>query len=132
MFIELLDGHDIQGCTSLRLHTMQLDPTMVREQITSHVFAALSVPITRTAHAEVSFVVADKEPRTIGLYTALEAVDAGFLKRNEIPESSLMMQTNGLNGLQYIGDDWTGMLDFFAPSVSRRRRSKIASSHLPS
>ncbi|QDV42662.1 CotH protein [Stieleria neptunia] len=88
------------------LHTMQFDQTMLRERITSHVFASLDVAVTRTAHAELSLKVGKQKPEFVGLYTILEAVDATFLSRNGIPQSSLLSQTNGLNTIRYTGDRW--------------------------
>lgn len=116
MFIQLLDGHDIQGVTSFRLHTMQFDQTMLRERITSHVFASLDATVTRTAHAELSLKVGRKKPELIGLYTILEAVDATFLSRNGIPESSLVSQTNGLNTIRYAGESWNSYVRTFRSS----------------
>ncbi len=106
MFAECLDGKNIDGVTSFRLHTMQLDQTLLRERIAAHVFASIEATVTRTAHAEVSIVVGDSEPNFIGLYTILEAVDASFLARNNIPESSLLLQINGVNTIAYAGNDW--------------------------
>ncbi len=113
MFVELLDGQTIQGATVFRLHTMQFDPTMMRERIAARVFAAMHVPVPRVVHAEVQVAVSDQEPRSLGLYTAIEALDAGFLKRNQIPDTSLVMQTDGLNSIQYIGDEWTAYAPLF-------------------
>ncbi|MEO9932678.1 DUF7133 domain-containing protein [Rhodopirellula bahusiensis] len=116
MFIQLLDGHDIQGVSSFRLHTMQFDQTMLRERITSHVFASLDATVTRTAHAELSLKVGNKKPEFIGLYTILEAVDATFLSKNGIPETWLVSQTNGLNTIRYAGENWNAYARTFRSS----------------
>jgi putative membrane-bound dehydrogenase-like protein len=113
LFLELLDGEPIAGSTRFRLHTMQFDPTMLRERVAAHVFAAMHVPVSRVMHAEVELVVGGKEPRSIGLYAALEAVDAALLSRNEMPATSLMIQTNGLNTIQHFGDEWTAYAPLF-------------------
>lgn len=116
MFIQLLDGHDFRGVTSFRLHTMQFDQTMLRERIASHVFASLNATVTRTAHAELSLKVGKQEPEFVGFYTILESVDANFLRRNGIPESSLLSQTNGLNTIRYAGDQWNAYAPTFRNS----------------
>ena len=113
MFLELLEGEPIEGSRRFRLHTMQFDPTMLRERVAAHVFAKMNVPVSRVIHAEVELVVGEQEPRRIGLYAALEAVDTEFLTRSEIPAMSLMMQINGLNSIQYIGDEWAAYAPLF-------------------
>ena len=113
LFLELLEGKPIEGSRRFRLHAMQFDPTMLRERVAAHVFAKMKVPVSRVIHAEVELVVGEQEPQRIGLYTALEAVDAELLTRNEIPAMSLMMQINGLNSIQYIGDEWTAYSPLF-------------------
>lgn len=105
LFLELLEGEPIEGSRRFRLHAMQFDPTMLRERVAAHVFAKMKVPVSRVIHADVELVVGEQEPRRIGLYMALEAVDAECLTRNEIPAMSLMMQINGLNSIQYIDDE---------------------------
>ncbi|MEO1618015.1 MAG: CotH kinase family protein, partial [Planctomycetota bacterium] len=127
MFIQLLDGHDIKGVTSFRLHTMQFDQTMLRERITSHVFASLDATVTRTTHAELSLKVGEKEPKFIGLYTILEAVDAPFLRRNGIPKSSLALQTIGLNTIRYAGESWNAYVRTFRSSKrpSEKQQTRI-------
>ena len=117
MYLSLLDDGAIQGCTSFRLHTMQFDPTMVRERVAAFVFAELKVPVPRICHAEIQLKVGEAEPVPVGLYTVLEPVDEHFLSRHEIPRSSLVLQTNGLNSFQYLGEDWAA----YAPLVRARR-----------
>ena len=117
MYLSLLDEGAIQGCKSFRLHTMQFDPTMLRERVAAFVFAELKVPAPRTCHAEIQLKVGEAEPVPVGLYTVLEPVDEHFLSRNAIPESSLVLQTNGLNTLQYLGEHWAA----YAPLVRARR-----------
>lgn len=106
MYVELLDGHKIVGASSFRLHTMQFDPTMLRERVGSHVYTSFKANATRSTHAELSFVVGDKEAEHIGLYTVLESVDGNFLKQKGIQESSLLIRTRGLTTIQYLGNDW--------------------------
>lgn len=127
MFIQLLDGHNIHGVTSFRLHSMQFDQTMIRERIASHVFASLDAAVTRTAHAELNLAVGDEEPEFIGLYTILEAVDASFLKRNIVSEPTLLMQTNGLNAFQYVGENWPAYARMFRMSqpASEKQQRRI-------
>ncbi|MEW4530183.1 CotH kinase family protein [Maioricimonas sp. JC845] len=127
MFIQLLDGHDIEGVTSFRLHTMQFDPTMLRERISAHVFASLDAPVTRTAHAELSLQVGDGASTVIGLYTILEAVDASFLKRNGIPETALPIQTSGLSTIRHAGDNWGAYALMFRTGriPDRQQRDRI-------
>lgn len=106
-------GRSILGCKSFRLHTMQFDPTMMRERVTAHIFDRMKVSAPRIGHAEVSMVSGASEPTVLGLYTILESVDESFLKRNDIPSDSLVMQTNGLNSIQYVGNEWSAYAPLF-------------------
>ncbi|QEG43817.1 CotH protein [Roseimaritima ulvae] len=126
MFVELLQGHEIQGVRRFRLHTMQFDPTLMRERLAAHVFASLQATVTRTAHAELSLVVGDQQADLIGLYTVAEAVDEHFLTRHHIAETSLRMQTNGLGTIRFAGENWSAYAPMFrthgVPSQQQQRR----------
>lgn len=126
MFLAMLDEANIQGSSSFRLHTMQFDPTMLRERITTFVFARLSVPVPRICFAEVQLKVGETEPVRIGLYAAKESVGEQFLKRNAISPAAFVMQTNGLGSLQYLGEEWTAYAPLFranrAPTKSEQDR----------
>ena len=113
MHLTLAEGRSILGSKSFRLHTMQFDPTMMRERVTAHIFDRMKVPAPRVGHAEVSMASGVSEPKLQGLYTILESVDESFLMRNAIPSDSLVMQTNGLNSIQYIGNEWTAYAPHF-------------------
>ena len=127
MFVELLDGKSIQGATAFRLHSMVFDATLMRELSATHVFADLEVPVPRSTHAEVTFAVRGSPSQKLGLYTALEVVDAALLKRSQISEESLILQINGLSSLQYVGDEWTAYAPLFrgARPPSRAQQERI-------
>lgn len=69
-------GRRIFGLSGLVLNNMVDDPTMLRENLASRVYAALSVPSPRASHAEV-FVNGER----FGLYALLEPVDELLLAR---------------------------------------------------
>lgn len=125
IFVELLEGYHINGGASFRLHTMQLDQTMMRERIASHVSASLGATVTQAAHAELSMVVGNKQSEFIELYTILEAVDESFLRQNDIPDSSLLIQTNGLNAIQYVGNDWTPYAQLFRTNRTPSKEQQV-------
>ena len=115
LFVSLLDENRIQGSRSFRLHTLQFDPTLLRERVSTFVFASLKVPVPRVTHAEVNFKVGSSQPQLLGLYTAVEAVDEEFLNRNGISSTALLLQSNGLNSITYVGDEWTAYAPLFRP-----------------
>ena len=127
MFVELLDDKTIQGAEAFRLHPMVFDTTLMREIVATHLFAELRVPVPRSTHAELSLRVRGGEPQKLGLCTALEVVDAEFLKRLEISPETLILQINGLNSLQYLGAEWTTYTPMFrgTPLPNEAQRARI-------
>jgi putative membrane-bound dehydrogenase-like protein len=113
MMVELVDGETIDGHSAFRLHTMQFDPDLVRERIAAHMYSALKVPVTRVGHVQVEFVIGDNAPQSLGLYAVVEVVSGDFLANNGIATTSLVMQFNGLNSIQYLGDEWSAYAPMF-------------------
>ncbi len=127
LFFEVSGDETIDGAKRFRLHTMQFDPTMLRERTAVHLFAGLQVPIPRVIHAEVRFKIGEREPHYLGLYTLLEAVDENLLQRHGIPAESVRLQINGLQSIQYLGDEWSLYAPFFRSvgPVNRTEQRRI-------
>jgi len=70
-------GQDFLGFQSLVLDNLTQDPTMMKERLSMLMFRKMELPAPRVAHARlfVNGVYA-------GLYTIVEPIDDGFLKRN--------------------------------------------------
>jgi putative heme-binding domain-containing protein len=102
--------------SAFKFHNLQFDPTMVRERVAVGVANMLQVPAPRIAHVEISLRVGQAEPRYLGLYTMLEAIDDAFLQRNKIDSDAVRLQTNGLGSLQYLGEEWTPYESLFRAS----------------
>lgn len=76
-FDKLVKGRRVHGLAGFALNNLVEDPTMVREQLASRVFASMGVPAPRTGFAEV-FINDER----FGLYATVEQVDEGFLLRH--------------------------------------------------
>ncbi len=125
----LLDVSGVVGTlgSAFKFHNLQFDPTMVRERVAVSVAGLLKVPAPRITHVEIHLRVGQAEPRYIGLYTMLEAIDDAFLLRNKIGADSVRLQTNGLGSLQYLGDQWTPYESLFRVSrpLSATERKRV-------
>lgn len=117
MFVEFLDERSVQGISAMRLHSLQFDPTMMRELVAARIYERMGVPVPLARFVELSIQSENTAPKPIGLYVALEAVDGALLERTGLDKSSLLVQINGLGSLAYLGDDWTA----YAPGFRSRR-----------
>jgi spore coat protein CotH len=70
-------GQEFLGLKSLVLDNLTQDQTMMAERISMQVFRRMGLPAPRVAHARLLVNGA-----LVGLYTIVEPVDKGFLKRN--------------------------------------------------
>lgn len=113
MFLELLQGKTLQNSKSWRLHALLFDPTLRRERVAAYLYGNLGVPVTRSTYLELSTQVEDLQPTLLGLYAALESVDANFLGRHGFADESILLQITGLQSLTYLGEDWTAYEPIF-------------------
>ncbi len=124
--IELLDDHKLFESRAFRLHSLLFDPTQLRELTSVGVFKSLEVPVPNAFHTEVEFAVGEQPPRYVGLYTTLQAVGPDLLAQHGLPADAYYAQLNGLNTLQYLGEEWTPYAPLFrstrVPSQSEQKR----------
>jgi spore coat protein H len=96
------------GMTKLNLNNGAMDPSVLREALGYDVFRQADVPASRTAFARVYLTVPGKYDHAYaGLYTAVEQVDAKFLKRHFGGKSGLLLKPERVQGLPYLGEDWS-------------------------
>ncbi len=95
------------GLRGLLLQAGSLDPSGSREALAFRLFRDAGVPAPRTALAEVTLSVEDThEKAELGLYTVVEPVDRVFLKDRFQAEKGLLLRPQGMQGLDFLGDDW--------------------------
>jgi spore coat protein H len=104
------------GLKTINLHCGVTDPSKCREALGYALYRSAGVPAPRTAFAEVTLSVPgkyDKEP--LGLYTVVEQVDKEFLRRHFGDGDGLLMKPERVREFDYLGDDWAGYKDRYAP-----------------
>ncbi|MGE3806291.1 MAG: CotH kinase family protein, partial [Gemmataceae bacterium] len=95
------------GLGSVALQSMPLDAAKGRAVLASSIFQAAGVPTPRAAFAEVTLTVPGKfDKELLGLYAAVEGVDATFLTDRFGSDKGLLMKPFGMRGLDFLGDDW--------------------------
>jgi spore coat protein CotH len=76
-FNEFVSGQEFLGLKSLVLDNLTQDATMLKERLMMKLFRRMAIPAPRVAHTKL-FINGEYW----GLYTLVEPVDKGFLKRN--------------------------------------------------
>lgn len=95
------------GLQQLNLHNNIMDPTRLRQVLSYPVFAEAGIASPRTAFARVYLTIEGEQEREfLGLYTLVEEVDKAFLKRNFASDKGLLMKPEGVQGLEYKGENW--------------------------
>jgi hypothetical protein len=89
------------------LNNGAMDFSFMREVLAYEVFREAAVPAPRTAYAKVFITVPGKYDRAYaGLYTLVENVDDGFLKRHFGTKKGLLLKPEARGGLPYLGESW--------------------------
>lgn len=110
-------GPPWNGLSGLHLQAMPLDPSKARQMLASELFRALGVPTPRCAYAEVTLHIPGRyERELLGLYTVVEEVDSGFLKRHFGSDRGLLLRPFGIRGLEYLGENWDAYLPVYRPN----------------
>lgn len=117
LVIELMDGLQYRGANTFRLHTMQFDPSMMREQTAAKIFDAMKVPVPKGFYTEVSLEVPGEEAQYLGLYSAFEAVDSNLLMKHRFSPQTVLTQPLGLQTIRDLGDQWLPYAGIFRPQV---------------
>jgi spore coat protein CotH len=120
------DDQRFHGLQQLNLHNGVMDPTHLRQTLAYRVFAEAGIPAPRTAFAEVTLTIdgeCDREP--LGLYTVVEEIDKAFLRRHYGDDDGMLLKPEGVQGLEYKGEDWADYAWFepkSEPSEQQQRR----------
>ncbi len=112
-----VEGQKLDGLGMLNFNCGVSDPSKAREALSYAYFRAAGVPAPRTSIAELTLTVAgkyDKEP--VGVYTLVEQVNKGFLKRHFKDGTGMLLKPEGLQGgLQHLGTTWKAYEDRYKP-----------------
>ncbi len=95
-------GQEFLGLKSLVLDNLAQDQTMMAERLSLALFRRLGVPAPRVAHARL-FV----NDILVGLYTLVEPVDKGFLKRRLDEDGGYLYDYEWVSdyNFEYLGPD---------------------------
>lgn len=79
---DFFDGERFRGVDKVHLENNKPDPSRMRERLATRLYAAMGVPVARTAFVNVEIFMkpGNEEPDNFGLYTMIQAVDKRFLK----------------------------------------------------
>ena len=98
----------LDGLTMLNFNCGVSDPTKAREAFAFAFFRDAGVPAPRTAFAELTLTVPGKyDKELVGVYTVVEQVNKGFLKRHFGDGRGMLLKPEGLQGgLPHLGTTW--------------------------
>src|SRR5262245_15432461 len=101
------NDQQVNGLSSVHLHSMPLDASKAREAVAFSIFRAASVPAPRTAFVELTLTVPGTHDKAyLGLFTAVENVDPRFLADRFGADQGLLMKPFRNRGVDFLGDDW--------------------------
>ena len=107
--------------SSYRLLNLMFDPTRMRQRVAAEIYANLQVPTATAHYVELNLSVEGTAVAPLGLYLAVPAVEGDLLRQFQLSEDSLLIQTNGLNSLNYQGENW----GTYAVSLRLRRPANL-------
>lgn len=110
-------GQKLDGLTMLNFHCDVSDPSRTREALSYAFFRDAGVPAPRTSFAELTLTVPGKyDQELVGVYTLVEQVNKGFLKRHFQDGTGLLLKPEGLlGGPAYLGSAWKPYEDRYQP-----------------
>ncbi len=109
-------GRKFLGVEELYLNNNVNDATQMREVLAYELFRRAGLPAPRTAFAQVYLTIPGRAERQhLGLYTLVEAVEDGFLKRSFGAKEGLLLKPEMMQGLPYLGPNWNRYLDRYLP-----------------
>ena len=124
-FDRYVSGQDFRGLKMLNLTNNAFEPSQLRESLAFATFRAAGLPAARTAFADVSLTVPGKfDHQFIGLYTLVEQVDKGFLRRHFGNAKGLLLKPEGIQGLPYLGSEWQPYEEFYRPKTEANEAQK--------
>lgn len=105
-----------RGVEEFYLNNNVNDATQMREALAYDLFRRAGIPAPRTAFAQVYLTIPGKlEKQHLGLYTLVESVESDFLKRHFGTKKGLLMKPEMMQGLAYMGDDWSNYTERYDP-----------------
>ncbi len=121
-----VEGQKLDGLTMLNLHCGVSDPTQAREALSYAFFRDAGVPTPRTSFAELTLTVPGKyDKELVGVYTLVEQVNKGFLKRHFQDGTGMLLKPEGLQGgPTYLGANWKAYEDRYKPDTAPTEEQK--------
>lgn len=103
-----IEGQKLDGLTMLNFNCGVSDPTKSREALAYSYFRDAGVPAPRTSIGEMTLTVPNKyDKEFVGVYTVVEQVNKGFLKRHFGDGTGMLLKPEGLQGgLMHLGTSW--------------------------
>ena len=112
------EHRDFQGLRSFELESGALDPSKARQALAFDRFRAAGIAAPRTALAEATLTVPGTYQKAyLGVFTVVEPVDQAFLQDRFHTKKGLLVQPQGLRGLDFLGDDWEKYRGPYRPLV---------------
>jgi hypothetical protein len=114
-------GREFAGLEELLLNNNFNDPTQMREVLAYDLFRRAGLPASRTAFARVWLTLPGRLDHCyLGLYTAVEPVEGGFLRSHFGSKKGLLVKPDGLRGLEYLGESWSAYTRGYDPKTKVR------------
>ncbi|HEX2973813.1 MAG TPA: CotH kinase family protein [Tepidisphaeraceae bacterium] len=124
-FNRYVEGREFDGLTQLNLNNNAFDLTQIREALSYDVFRAVGVPVPRTSFAMVYLTVEGQYDHVyLGVYTLVEDIGKPFLKSQFKSAKGLLLKPEGLRGLPYLGENWSGYLQYDPKSDATEATSR--------
>jgi spore coat protein H len=115
-----VEKQKLDGLTMLSFNCGVSDPTKAREALSYAFFRDAGVPAPRTSFALLTLTVPGKyDKELVGVYTVVEEVNKGFLKRHFKDGSGMLLKPEGLQGgLAHLGTAWKAYEGRYKPKDS--------------
>ncbi|MBI3860290.1 MAG: CotH kinase family protein [Planctomycetia bacterium] len=115
-----VERQKLDGLTMLNFNCSVSDGTRSREAMSFAFFRDAGVPAPRTSFAELTLTVPGKyDNELVGVYTLVEQVNRGFLKRHFKDGNGMLLKPEGLqSGPIHLGTDWKAYEDRYRPENS--------------
>lgn len=109
-------GRKFLGAEEIYLNNNVNDATQMREVLAYELFRRAGLPAPRTAFAQVYLTISGRvEKLHLGLYTLVESVEDGFLKRSFGAKEGLLLKPEMMQGLPYMGGNWNRYTERYQP-----------------
>ncbi|HEY3965635.1 MAG TPA: CotH kinase family protein [Planctomycetaceae bacterium] len=112
-----VERQKLDGLTMLNLNCGVSDSSRAREAMSYAFLRDAGVPAPRTSFAELTLTIPGKyDKEFVGVYTLVEQVNKGFLKRHFIDGTGMLLKPEGLQtGPAHLGTSWKAYEDRYRP-----------------